>query len=129
MLPCQAPLTTVVHNCDAKTFQEVRSWLGPKIAKAAPPSAPTSRAGPPTSAAASSAASSSAANDPPENAALIANIIEAFSNTKVSNVDNEPQESMVAFPVDDDDSDWEGGGQFMVMNSDGEYVAYDSADE
>jgi hypothetical protein len=118
VVPCQASLTTVVHNWDAKTFQEVRSWLGPKIAKAPPPPAPTSRAGSPTF-----------ANDPPEKAALITNIIEAFSNTKVSNVDNEPQQSMVAFPVDDDDSDWEGGGQFMVMNSDGEYVAYYSDDE
>ncbi|BEJ17553.1 hypothetical protein CspHIS471_0609540 [Cutaneotrichosporon sp. HIS471] len=127
----------LVHNWDHETLQDVRAWLDSRIANASiaaepqpPPPGVSSRIVSPPPATATSTNSTSVGNTPTTHDILLNGIVNALSHAKIEGHHSDPQDSMVERPIDDDDSDWEGGGQFMVMNSVGELVtAFDDGDE
>ncbi|BEI96230.1 hypothetical protein CcaverHIS631_0111790 [Cutaneotrichosporon cavernicola] len=127
----------LVHNWDCETLQDVRAWLDSRIANASiaaepqpPPPGLSSRTVSPPPATTTSTNSTSVGNTPTTHDTLLNDIVNALTNAKIPGHHSDPQDSMSERSIDDDDSDWEDGGQFMVMNSVGELVcAFDDADE
>lgn len=120
-------LTVVVQNWDAKTFPEVRRWLAQKISEA--PTTNELHDPPGLSISAATTSSSAAEDHSGEDHGLLANIVNAITNAKIDDGEDEPHNSMAVFPIDEEDSDWEGKGEFMVMNADGQLVPFSDDDE
>ncbi|GMK57508.1 hypothetical protein CspeluHIS016_0403420 [Cutaneotrichosporon spelunceum] len=115
--------TAIVHNWDADTLQDVRAWLAPQIAKASVSAEPRISVPGPTSAATMSQSTNGVKKTPSAHDKLVSDIVKALTDASMEGHHHEPHSSMAPHLIDDDDSDWEDGGQFMVIDADGELVA------